>query len=200
MSWKTIFTVSCGCLYLILGSLLFYNYRTDFLCGYESPCLRFCVSDQEKHSDKELFDSLMENNITRWYEAEFDDVRIFHGLPECSGQIINVKENEKKSIDVSHFYYSYGSYRINEVIIISNFEFIQKKFNDFCFISNKDGELYGKGISYSLSKYCMQKNVGDEMENIKEDYLKEWMPMVCVDESLLQKPVLITSKECITQI
>lgn len=43
----------------------------------------------------------------------------------------------------------------------------------------------------------MQKNVGDEMENIKEDYLKEWMPMVCVNKSILQKPVLITSKEYI---
>lgn len=121
MSWKTIFTVSCGCLYLILGALLFYNYRTDFLCGYESPCLRFCASDHEKHSDKELFDSLMENNITRWYAAEFDDVRIFRGLPECSGQIINVKENEEKSIDVSHFYYSFGSYIISQVIQTSKF-------------------------------------------------------------------------------
>jgi len=60
--------------------------------------------------------------------------------------------------------------------------------------------LNGKGFTYSLSKYCMQKNVGNEMENIKEDYLKEWMPMVCVNERLLQKPVLITSKEYITQI
>lgn len=125
MSWKTIFVVSCGCLYLILGALFFYNYRIDFLCTFESPCLRFCESDHEKHSDKELFDSLMKNNITRWYGAEFDDVRIFRGLPECNGRILNVEENEEKLInetDVSDYYYSYGSYIVSEVIIISNFE------------------------------------------------------------------------------
>lgn len=46
----------------------------------------------------------------------------------------------------------------------------------------------------------MQKNVVDEMENIKEDYLKEWMPMICTNEILQQNPVLISSKENITQI
>ena len=117
MNWKKIFTISSSCLYIILGSLLFYNYRIDILCGYENPCLRFCSTDTEKYSDKELFDSLLENNITRWYDNEFDDVRIYRGLPECSGNVITIKTFEEiyPNPDYSNFYFYSGNYRIYQV-------------------------------------------------------------------------------------
>lgn len=118
MSWNKIFTISSSSLYIILGSLLFYYYRIDILCGYKNPCLRFCSTDSEKYSDKELFDNLLESNLTRWYEFQFDEVRIYRGYPECSGEIVTIKKYEETHPNDDDFYFFHyvEAYRVYDVI------------------------------------------------------------------------------------
>lgn len=94
MSWKKIFAATSSILYLILISLLFYYYRLDFICGYKSPCIRFCSAHTERYSDKVLFDSLKQDNMTRYYDPEFDEIKFLRGPPTCNVQFINIDDKE----------------------------------------------------------------------------------------------------------
>ena len=109
MSWKKIFAATSSILYLILISLLFYYYRQEFICGYKSPCIRFCATDTEKYSDKILFDSLKKDNMTRYYDAKFEEIKFLRGPPTCNVQLINIDDKEvdndryKSSSEIYHY-------------------------------------------------------------------------------------------------
>lgn len=94
MNWKQIIAATSSLLYLILISLFFYHYRLEFVCSYESPCIRFCSKDIEKYSDKTLYESLKKDNLTRYYDSEFDDMTIYREPPSCSGRLINIEDVE----------------------------------------------------------------------------------------------------------
>lgn len=94
MSWNKIIAATSSFLYLILILFIFYYYRLEFVCSYESPCIRFCSKDIEKYSDKTLYESLIKDNLTRYYDSEFDDLTIYREPPSCNGRLINVKDVE----------------------------------------------------------------------------------------------------------
>ena len=101
MNWKNIFAISSGIFYIIFISLFLYYHREELLCERGSKCLRFCSSDTEKYSNKLLFESLKENNNK--LKHNFDEVKIFRGLPTCSGNLeeakkSNTTENESHMI------------------------------------------------------------------------------------------------------
>ena len=97
MSWKKIIAATSSLLYLILISLLFYYYRIDFICGYKGPCLRFCSTDNEKYSNRVLFDSLKKDNISDYYAPKFEEIKFYRGPPECNSIIISIEDVEVKS-------------------------------------------------------------------------------------------------------
>ncbi|XP_070491554.1 G-protein coupled receptor Mth-like isoform X2 [Chironomus tepperi] len=138
MNWKKIFVATSSVLYLILISVLIYYYRKEFICHYESVCLRFCSTDTEKYSDKFLYDSLKKNNLSHHYDIEFDDLSIIRGRPTCHGSLINIEDEEK-----TESYYSDSSP------------------NPRVFDS---GDVYDRGLSFSINKNCLE--LEDESDNV----------------------------------
>ncbi|KAL7036855.1 hypothetical protein ACKWTF_008960 [Chironomus riparius] len=130
MSWKNIFALTSSILYLILISLLFFYYRINFICGYKSACIRFCSKDTEKFSNRILFDSLKKDNMTRYYDPEFEKITFFRGAPECNVQMISIDDVKVES----DYYNSTGT--INHYLY-------------------EDGSVYSRGSDFTIYKNCL---------------------------------------------
>ena len=116
-----IIVISSSILYLTLIAFFLYFYRMKIFCAYDTSCLRFCSTDTEEYSDKELFDSLIKNSLTHYYSAiEFDDVKIFRGPPDCSNELQSVKKFEDGIGEEGYYgrvFYNNKYFRIYEVKI-----------------------------------------------------------------------------------
>ncbi|CAG9805356.1 unnamed protein product [Chironomus riparius] len=156
MNWKKLVANSASLIYLILISLFFFFFKTDFICRFEKPCLRFCSSDTEKYSNVLLFDEFIDSNVTYWFQNNYNLTNIFRGPPYCNGEMKLLETVKNKYNDEDEE------------------EDVDDEDNGMLSIY-ENGHLYKNGEAYTINTYCLKRD---------EDASHKFVAMICVKDKL----------------
>lgn len=99
MNKKFLVTISVTLIYIVLFFLFIYFSKRSYGCGYGSPCIRFCSSDTQEYSDKNLLEQFKKSKSAKQMQTIVKNLRVIRGEPTCGKMKYRPPNQEVNSTD-----------------------------------------------------------------------------------------------------